>query len=72
MNYGSEIRRLRKEAGLTRAQLSELSGVPDRNLGMIEIGHRACSEQLFCAILKVLGYTLEKKVKKIENNSVKS
>lgn len=72
MNYGIEIKRLRKAEGLTREQLSELSGVPDRNLGMIEIGQRSCSEQLFCVILKALGYRLEKRIEKIENSSVKT
>jgi transcriptional regulator with XRE-family HTH domain len=65
MNYGSEIKRLRLKRKLEQVTLADLAGMKPQHLCNIEKGIRNPSEALFLRILNALGYTLEKRIKKL-------
>jgi transcriptional regulator with XRE-family HTH domain len=64
MNYGSEIKRLRTKHKLEQKELADLALIQPQHLCNIEKGIRNPSEGLFLRIIGVMGYTLEKRIKK--------
>lgn len=65
MNYGQEIVRLRTKAGLTQYALAKAAKMSQQRLGMYENGSRNMPREAFIAVLRVLGYSLEEKIKKL-------
>ena len=53
------IRRLRKEKGMSQEQLAQLVGVTRQTIGMIEAGNYNPTLNLCIAICKVLDRTLD-------------
>jgi len=51
---GSEITRLRKEAGMTQKQLAKLVGVTERFIGEIETGKKVLNSDLIIRVSKAL------------------
>lgn len=65
LHYGQEIKRLREKGKLSQSELARLAGMRPQNIHNIENGLRKPSEALFLKIINLLGYTLEKKIKKL-------
>lgn len=65
MNYAQELVRLRTKAKLTQYGLAKAAGMSQTRLANYEKGSRNVSRDTFLALLKVLGYTLEEKIKKL-------
>jgi transcriptional regulator with XRE-family HTH domain len=52
--FGAHLRELRNKAGLTQAQLAELTGYSHDQISMIELGNRAPSFELLEALAEAL------------------
>lgn len=59
IRIGKRIAQLRKEAGLTQAQLSELTGIAPGNIPRIELGRYSTGVDLLSKIGDALGYQLD-------------
>lgn len=60
MNISENIKKYRKERGMTQQQLSELCGVPAISLGRYERGERNPSIDTLIKIAEALDITIEK------------
>lgn len=58
-NIGKEIKRLRKQAGLTQQQLEDSSGVPQWHISRIESGQHEPTLKTLDALLFSLGLSVE-------------
>lgn len=58
-NVGRQLAELRKSAGLTQEQLSELSGLNRANISKIESGRYNVSIDILGRICEVLGVRIE-------------
>lgn len=56
---GKRIAQLRKEAGVTQARLSELTGIASGNIPRIELGRYNTGIDLLSKIGNALGYQLD-------------
>lgn len=65
MNYAKEVKRLRLKEGLTQSELARKAKLMPQNIHNIETGDRKITEKMFIRILRAIGYTVEKKIKKI-------
>jgi transcriptional regulator with XRE-family HTH domain len=72
MNYDSEIKRLREEAGLSYGELAKICGIDRANIQKMEAGIRPITDRVFVRILAAFGYRLEKRLRKIKNKRSKT
>ena len=56
--FGFEVRRLRKSAGLTQAQLAEQAGVSRRWISRVERGHLGAELDNIMRVARALGFTI--------------
>lgn len=65
MNYAKELIRLRTKAKLTQYGLAKAAGISQTRLANYEKEARKLPRDVFFDLLRILGYTLEEKIKKI-------
>jgi len=72
VQVGKRIARLRKAAGLTQAELAELTGVQPVTIGRIEVGMRAASLDLVFQISEALRIEMHEFFRMHDNRNAKA